>query len=537
VALSRLAGLQKSVRGNHREIVLGHSASRTPLMLSPRWFTLTTALSAYCFAWCASASPLRARDVLLAGPAELSAALKSARPGDVLILKDGTWRDARIVITKGGEAGRPVEIRAESPGGVTLGGKSSLTLDAAHVTVDGLLFQGGAIDGGAVIQLNSHHGIVRNTAIIDYNPAAFATEYYWVFFNGNDNVVDRCYFKGKNNLQPLIGNAIEDSRRNSVTRSYFKNIPHVEKVNGREIIRVWGSGKIEERDTDGAYFTIEGNLFDHADGEGTETISLKSNHNVVKNNTVIATRGGINIRRGNFNRVTDNLVLGQGVEGAHGLRMSGRDNVVQRNFVSGVDYGIRVSCGEYIADALTPSYEPDVKPNGRRTAQVRIPTYPQVLRLLLTNNVIVGCSGADVEMGSDYRKHWPESQQVLLPEDCVVRENRIVRPQGGVSIIVTPADRNPPLDRFTFKPNRYTDNVIVGSGTIAAAARDGFALQDLPADWHESQERKTLQPLTPADVGPAWIVARRQRGDLTMEDAASGPPQGPTEPKKKKKQR
>ena len=26
---------------------------------------------------------------------------------------------------------------------------------------------------------------------------------------GDHNVVDRCYFKGKNNLQPLVGNAIE----------------------------------------------------------------------------------------------------------------------------------------------------------------------------------------------------------------------------------------------------------------------------------------------------------------------------------------
>ncbi|MEI6465188.1 MAG: polysaccharide lyase 6 family protein [Verrucomicrobiota bacterium] len=506
-------------------------------MTSSRLFTVTAALAASLLVWSALPGKLRARELLLAGPAELSAALKAARPGDILTLKNGTWQDASLVVAKGGAADRPVEIRAESPGGVTLSGQSSLTVNAAYVTVDGLLFQGGAIERGAVIQFNSHHGTVRNTAIIDYNPAAFATEYYWVFFNGNDNVVDRCYFKGKNNLQPLIGNAIEDSRRNSVTRSYFKNIPHVEKVNGREIIRVWGSGKIEERDDDGAYFTIADNLFDHADGEGTETISLKSNHNVVKNNTVIATRGGINIRRGNFNRVTDNIVLGQGVEGAHGLRMSGRDNVVQGNFVSGVDYGIRVSCGEYIADALTSSYAPDVKPNGRRTAQVRIPTYPQVLRLQLANNTIVGCSGADMEIGSDYRKHWPESQQVLLPEDCVIRDNRIVRPALGESVIVTFADRSPPLDRFTFKPNRYANNVLVGHGTLAGAARDGFVIQDIPADWKESQESSSLQPLTPADVGPAWIVTRRQSGDLTIEDAPSGPPSGPTESKNKKKKR
>lgn len=480
---------------------------------------------------------LRARDIAVPGPAQLSSALGSTRAGDVLILKDGDWSNTKLVVAKGGTAAQPVEIRAESPGGVTLSGDSFLALNAPHIVVSGLLFHGGTTNHSAVIQFNSHHGVVRDTAIVDYNPAAFATEYYWVFFNGDDNRIERCYFKGKNNQHPLIGNAIEDSRRNTVRGSYFKNILYVANANGREIIRVWGSGKIEERDDDGAYFTIEGNLFDHADGEGTETISLKSNHNVVRGNTVIATRGGINIRRGNFNTVKDNIVFGQGVDGAHGLRMSGRDNVVQGNFVSGCDYGIRVACGEYIADSLTPSYTPDVKPNGRKTAQVRIPTYPQVRNLTLADNVLVRISGFDLEMGSSYKGHWPESQQVLLPEDCVVRNNRFVRPQGGTSVFVTVAERAPPLDRFTFKPNAYGGNVLVGSGSVATAARDGFATQSIPAGWSEAQESAALRPLTADDVGPEWIIALRRAGNFSIEGSVAAGPAPTPQLKKKKKNR
>ena len=477
---------------------------------------------------------LRAREIFVVGPAQLAAALKGARAGDVVTLKNGAWRDAQIAVGQGGAPGKPLVIRAESPGGVTLAGSSLLALNAPYVTVEGLLFHGGALAAGSVIQFNSHHGIVRQTAVVDYNPAAFETVYYWVFFSGDDNLVDHCYFKGKNNLEPLIGNAIEGSRRNAVVRSYFKNIPYVANANGREIIRVWGSGKTEERDDDGAYFRIEENLFDHADGEGTETISLKSNHNVVQHNTVIATRGGLNIRRGNFNTVKENIVLGQGVESAHGLRMSGRDNVVQGNYVSGCDYGIRVSCGEFIADALTASYVPDVKPNGRRTAQVRIPTYPQVRRLTLADNVVVGTSGADLEIGSDYKKHWPESQQVLLPEDCLIRHNRFVRPNGGASVFITAAETAPPLNRFAFQPNRYVANVLVGA---KAAAAEGFAAEALPAEWSEAQERSALRPLTPRDVGPDWVIARRDAADFAMEDAATAERTAPTEPRKKKKAR
>lgn len=488
-------------------------------------------------AWALPVATLAARDIFVPGPGELSGALQAAQPGDVLILKNGMWTDAKLVVSQGGQAGQPVEIRAESPGGVTLSGASFLEINAPYVTIDGLLFHGGATTRASVIQFKSHHGVVRHTAIIDYNPPAFETECYWVFFAGDHNLVDRCYFKGKNNLHPLIGNAIEASRHNTVSRSYFKRIPYRANANGREIIRVWGSGKLEERDDDGAYFTIEGNLFDHADGEGTETISLKSNHNVVRNNTVIATRGGINIRRGNFNTVQNNIVIGQGVDGAHGLRMSGRGNLVQGNFISGCDYGLRVACGEFIAEALTPRYTPDVKPNSKRTAQVRIPTYPQVRDLVLADNVLVGISGPDLEIGSSYKGHWPESQQVLLPEECVIKNNRFVRPQGGVSVVVTAAERTPPLDRFNFKPNAYTGNVVVGAGSIAEAARDGFATLPIPAGWVEAQESAALRPLTAADVGPAWVIALRQNGQFPMEDVATEARSAISEPRPKKKKR
>ena len=67
--------------------------------------------------------------------------------------------------------------------------------------------------------------------------------------------MDHCYFKGKNHLDPLIGNALEASVRNGVTRSHFKDIPFAD-ANGREIFRIWGSGKFEERDDEGAFFLI-----------------------------------------------------------------------------------------------------------------------------------------------------------------------------------------------------------------------------------------------------------------------------------------
>ena len=464
---------------------------------------------------------LAARETIVRDAPALAAALKTAGAGDIITLGKGTWTDAHLAIERGGSADHPLEIRAEVPGETILNGSSFLKINAPYVTVDGLFFYHGAIRKGAVIEFNSHHAIVRNTAIVDYNPADFETKYYWVFFSGDHNLVDRCFFKGKNHMEPLIGNAIEGADHNGVLHSYFKNIPYAD-ANGREIIRVWGPGKFDAAAEGGAFFTIADNLFDHADGEGAEIISLKSNHNQVLRNTVIATRGCLNIRQGSSNLMQGNIVLGGGRSGTQGLRMSGLHNTVQGNYVSGCDYGIRVSTGEYIAGALTADYEPKLKTvNGQTTAEGRMATYAQVKDLTLRDNVVVGTKGADLEVGFDYQRHWPHEQMVLLPENSVIKNNRFVRPHGGDSIIGTTPETKPPFDQFHFAPNRYEGNRLIGGQNAFAPAAEGSRTEPLPAGWSEASERAGFTALTSADVGPAWVLAFRTAGKFPMEDDKS----------------
>jgi poly(beta-D-mannuronate) lyase len=327
---------------------------------------------------------LSARDIVVKNAVEFKAAVSAAASGDVVLIESGTYSDVKIKFARGGTEARPLIVKAKVPGEVIFNGSSDCEFNFPHIVIDGLFFYKGSIapaegDENAVIKFNSHHGVLKNTAIVDYNPADFKTAYYWIFFSGSNNTVDHCYFKGKNNMEPLVGNAIDNSRNNAVKFSYFKNIPY-QVGNGREEIRVWGSGKFDEKGKDGAYFTIEGNLFDHADGEGTEIISLKSNYNQVLNNTVIATRGCINIRRGSNNTVKGNVILGQGASKTEGLRMSGANNVVTQNYVSGTEYGIRVMAGEYIGSALTPDYQPHNKSGAAssKNTEGTVTSYPQV---------------------------------------------------------------------------------------------------------------------------------------------------------------
>ena len=125
--------------------------------------------------------------------------------------------------------------------------------------------------------------------------------------------------------------------------------------------------------------------------------------------------------------------------------------------------------------------------------------------LTLTDNVTIGISEADLEMGSSYKKHWPASQQILLPEECLIKNNRFVRPQGGDSVIGTIPDTSAPLDRFQFKANRYLGNRIVGGKNAFIPSSEGFEIQAYPAGWPAIRESITLKVLTPADVGPEWV--------------------------------
>ena len=466
-----------------------------------------------------------AREIPVKNAAELKAAAAMAVSGDTIRLASGRYDDVKLRIAKSGTQGRPIQVVAAVPGEAILGGTSEIDISGAHVVIDGLYLLAGSIAAGAadrsVITFNSHHGVLRNTAIVDYNPAGFDTSYYWVFFKGSHNTIERCYFKGKNNLNPLIGNGLEDAQYNSVVGCYFKNIPF-EVGNGREIIRVWGSGKFDEKTADGAYFVIRGNLFHHADGEGTEIVSLKSNFNQVLNNTVRASRGCVNIRRGANNTIKGNIILGEGAAGAQGLRMSGANHVVQGNYVSGCEYGIRVSAGEFTGHAITPDYSPKEKSNAKtaKNAHGIVTAYPQSKKLTLSNNTVVGSDGPDLEFGSDYKKHWPEDQMVLLPSDCDVSGNRFVRPKGGVSVeVVPPEPRFASLAAMSLA-SRFRGNVVVG-GKLKGAVSSGLRFEELSSEWSEKRELGELRPLKPEEVGPSWVIALRAAAKFAIEDDMS----------------
>ena len=73
----------------------------------------------------------------------LQTAVNAARPGDTVVLKNGTYATtAPITIAVAGTAGQPVVIAAETVGGAELGGTHGFDVvsPAAYIVIKGFIF-------------------------------------------------------------------------------------------------------------------------------------------------------------------------------------------------------------------------------------------------------------------------------------------------------------------------------------------------------------------------------------------------------------
>jgi len=341
-------------------------------------------------------------------------------------------------------------------------------------------------------------------------------------------------------MNPIVQNNEEGARYNQVDHCYIKDIPYIANANGREIFRIFGYGHADQKGDDGAYFTIEYNLFDHAHGEGTEIVSLKSNHNIVRFNTVIASKGGLVGRRGKYNTFEGNFILGQGQKGTSGIRVAGPYHRVVNNYVADVtEDGLRLIAGEYYEKSLTPNFAPKKK---------ALPKYLQVQNGYFAHNTFVNCGENGINIGFSYKNHWPDLQMVLFPENNIFVNNLVYNcKENAVNIEVM--DKTAPLDIFSFKPNFYEGNLVFGSNICNVSLPTGFknanpklqlatdglfritakspainsgVVSDVMDDFSGATRdgkkdigaeefgitKSSRHPLTPNEVGPNWLLKK-----------------------------
>ena len=447
-------------------------------------------------------TPLQAKEALVTDADGLEAAMESARPGDVVVLKDGVWTDQALVFAGQGTPNAPITLRAQTPGGVTLTGQSNLSISGKHLVVDGLNFEtGDPGDLSHVVQFrgplgDATHSRLTNTQIKDYNPESIDTRYFWVSLYGQHNRVDHCRFINQNHSGVTVVAWIEEQpTHHRIDHNHFLDRP-LGNGNGFETIRL-GTSKYSNTD---AYVVVEYNVFERCDGE-IEIISNKSNNNVFRGNTFLDSAATLTLRHGHRARVEDNFILGMGKARSGGIRVMGEDHVIINNTIADVDD--RMDGAISIAAGIV-----DTPANG----------YQQVKTAVIAHNTIVNVQGAAISMD------WGIGQRnrTLLPEGITVANNLI-------------HSTHAPLFEGEEGPGyRWINNLVFGA-PLGLEPRDGLMQVDPQLVeggdglWRPGPESPAvgqavavssatsglvnigadpeLRPLFGQDVGPSWTKA------------------------------
>lgn len=286
-----------------------------------------------------------ASNTIVANSNELEIANEKAKPGDIIILKNGIWENITLKLNCKGSKSLPIVFKAETEGKVIITGYSKLLLGGEYIVVDGIHFTNGFSGEDAVIKFSinkkeiANNCRVTNCVINDFNNPKRLDENYWVALYGKNNRIDHCSFLNKKNIGVLVAVILEDERSrsnfHSIDHNYFGvRIPLAS--NGGEIIRVGVSEHCEFNSNT----LIEDNYFEKCDGE-TEIISIKSCQNIVKNNLFKECQGAVVLRHGNYNIIANNVFLGNEKKGTGGVRVINRGHLIFNNFFykcKGVDF-------------------------------------------------------------------------------------------------------------------------------------------------------------------------------------------------------
>src|SRR4051794_4513049 len=82
---------------------------------------------------------------------EVERAAAQAKPGDVLVMSDGDWKDQVIHFKANGTNEAPITLRAQTPGKVRLIGKSSIVVEGDDLVVSGVSLDHSKGEGDGIV--------------------------------------------------------------------------------------------------------------------------------------------------------------------------------------------------------------------------------------------------------------------------------------------------------------------------------------------------------------------------------------------------
>ncbi len=366
--------------------------------------------------------------------ASLQARIDTAKPGEVIRVKDGTYAaSSPLTIKTRGTARAPIRIVAERVGGVTISGSDGFDVaaGAAYVEIDGFVFTHQS--GKTQVRSGATHIRFTHNVFEQHGDGAYLT------IAGDDTEVDRNEFRNKRTLGNMIdvrGAGSQVAQRVRIHDNYFHDFSSPGPgSNGAETIRFGLSGLSMSK----GFGVIERNLFVRCVGEN-EMLSIKSGSNVIRHNTLLDSPGAqLTLRHGN-----ENIVRGNYLRGTDGIRIFGDRNRVSDNYFEGNTGAIQIGNGDgEVADgaALTSHDRPD---DSYITSNVLVSNARNIFmsgrdkglgaaRATIAHNIIQGGGPAAVIDGPFPDAIWRDNAiwqtpAGVIPPDGYRKERRTIRP-------------------------------------------------------------------------------------------------------------
>ena len=280
----------------------------------------------------------------------LKKAIAGARPGDVLILANGTYTTTEdIIIDKKGTSAQPIIICAETIGKAEIAGAGGFRLEspAAYIVIKGFKFthkSSRAKTAGGTSFCRWTQNIFENTG--DGEDLTIA---------GSDHEVDYNTFQNKNAMGRFLairGTGSQIAERLHIHHNYFNNYVNQGDKNGAETLQFGLSGY----SLSSSNSIVEYNLFERCAGEN-ELISVKASAVVLRYNTIRDCPAQFTLRHGNKCKVYNNYFFN-----TPGLRIFGDDHLVSSNYFENCKPAITIGNGDgEVADGakLTSHDRPD----------------------------------------------------------------------------------------------------------------------------------------------------------------------------------
>ncbi len=381
---------------------------------------------------------------------ELKRAIEKAKPGDVITMKNGIWKDTELLFEAIGTEEAPITLTVEEKGKVILEGQSNLRIAGEYLIVDGLVFKNGYTPTNEVISFKKNNNALANNCrlteciIDDFSQIERHEPDTWVAVYGKNNRIDHNHLVDKKNrgVTMTVRLNTKESQENNhkINHNYFGPRQNLGS-NGGETLRI-GTSHYSRTNSN---TIVEANYFDRCNGEH-EIISNKSCQNTYKNNVFYECTGTLTMRHGNRTLVDGNIFIGNNKPSTGGIRVINGQQIVTNNYGIGLK-GYRFRGAFVIMNGIYNS---------------PINRYDQAKDAIVKNNTFVNCDHIQLCAGSDVERSAP-------PEDCIM-ENNIFYNEAKNDVFTVYDD----ITGITFKNNLISENIKTISAT-------GFNKQKL--DW------------------------------------------------------